>query len=224
MVASPTRRVAGSSPLTRGKLLESRAFDVLSGLIPTHAGKTCRCPVSRPCWWAHPHSRGENDEARVFGEYNVGSSPLTRGKPRLKTRTRGPRRLIPTHAGKTDHPDLPESAAAAHPHSRGENFWRGTARPHVRGSSPLTRGKRLICHECGKAYRLIPTHAGKTRRATKRAQRLRAHPHSRGENVGHIGFPSRSEGSSPLTRGKRSHRPNASARNRLIPTHAGKTR
>ena len=37
----------GSSPLTRGKLLESRAFDVLSGLIPAHAGKT-KSRSSRP--------------------------------------------------------------------------------------------------------------------------------------------------------------------------------
>ena len=51
----------GSSPLTRGKL--SGALTFIQGLM------------------AHPRSRGENP---VFSEAfasNVGSSPLTRGKP-----------------------------------------------------------------------------------------------------------------------------------------------
>ena len=70
----------GSSPLTRGKLLESRAFDVLSGLIPAHAGKT---RVSwRSCSWcgAHPRSRGENEPGSNETMAFPGSSPLTRGK------------------------------------------------------------------------------------------------------------------------------------------------
>ena len=71
--------------------------------------------------------------------------------------------------------------------------------------------------------RLIPTHAGKTRRATKRAARSRAHPHSRGENEGHVARPRRELGSSPLTRGKRAHDHRLSSSVRLIPTHAGKT-
>ena len=51
-----------------------------------------------------------------------------------------------------------------------------------------------------------------------------AHPRSRGENLLLV-LPSGSiQGSSPLTRGKRRARHSCSARRRLIPAHAGKTR
>ena len=52
-----------------------------NGLIPAHAGKTCR-PRSRPEHpWAHPRSRGENIEIEKTVDKPEGSSPLTRGKP-----------------------------------------------------------------------------------------------------------------------------------------------
>ena len=59
-----------------------------------------------------------------------------------------------------------------------------------------------------RGHRLIPAHAGKTRRLSRWAARIWAHPRSRGEN-----FPKRigswaESGSSPLTRGKRA-RPDA---------------
>ena len=59
----------------------------MPGLIPAHAGKTCRARRFGHCWGAHPRSRGENtpeDRARLRIQ---GSSPLTRGKrtrPRLR--------------------------------------------------------------------------------------------------------------------------------------------
>ena len=111
----------------------------------------------------------------------------------------------------------------AHPHSRGENnaaAWDITADG---GSSPLTRGKRTSALSGDWQGGLIPTHAGKTRRATKRAVRSRAHPHSRGENV--LNKTGRPEpvGSSPLTRGKRCPNPLGIDNLGLIPTHAGKT-
>ena len=51
----------------------------------------------------------------------------------------------------------------------------------------------------------------------------KAHPRSRGENdpISSVGY-SRT-GSSPLTRGKRSHPAGLRSRARLIPAHAGKT-
>ena len=113
------------------------------------------------------------------------------------------------------------------------------------GSSPLTRGKPTT-PEAGRQWpRLIPAHAGKTGRALRRRRCPQAHPRSRGEN----GQPPTAArpiyGSSPLTRGKRSHlagagcsppaHPRSRGENapiltqlvsalRLIPAHAGKTR
>ena len=152
----------GSSPLTRGKLVEgARLFDVV-GLIPAHAGKTplvSHRAISRP---AHPRSRGEN-EYQVRKSVTVrGSSPLTRGKPDTLTHTSGSKRLIPAHAGKTPGHVVTRQCAWAHPRSRGENPERALNLIFAPGSSPLTRGKLLLLLLGSRGGRLIPAHAGKT--------------------------------------------------------------
>ena len=152
-----------------------------------------------------------------------GSSPLTRGKPRLnggQCRSRG---LIPTHAGKTCQDGTEGRRAGAHPHSRGENSLKLNARRDLTGSSPLTRGKLPILRGKFSGPGLIPTHAGKTRGGVQPPLRPGAHPHSRGENASEASLISMWRGSSPLTRGKPPRPPNRSRQHRLIPTHAGKT-
>ena len=54
----------GSSPLTRGKLINGISSMIGSGLIPAHAGKTSPCLRWRNRAWAHPRSRGENSPTR----------------------------------------------------------------------------------------------------------------------------------------------------------------
>ena len=113
-------RVAGSSPLTRGKRKPAPRLGEPPRLIPAHAGKTVTItpPVSRR-----------------------GSSPLTRGKPPDDSTITRPRGLIPAHAGKT-RPSTPSMRGrSAHPRSRGENVGRLRLRAVAYGSSPLTRGK-----------------------------------------------------------------------------------
>ena len=70
---------------------------------------------------------------------------------------------------------------------------------------------------------LIPAHAGKT--ATFRPARRceRAHPRSRGENQSLCNVNDLTQGSSPLTRGKRGPRLAVPTVLGLIPAHAGKT-
>ena len=53
------------------------------GLIPAHAGKTLSSPLALPDAEAHPRSRGENAAHALAEIYARGSSPLTRGKPRV---------------------------------------------------------------------------------------------------------------------------------------------
>ena len=172
---------------------------------------------------AHPRSRGENVLAALMIVLIWGSSPLTRGKPRRVRPSTCTGGLIPAHAGKTETGMDVLFRIEAHPRSRGEN--RG-APPIVRGrrgSSPLTRGKpdERRGHAFGAG--LIPAHAGKTDRALARRRFARAHPRSRGENSEARIHTRSFEGSSPLTRGKRS-RPRLRAPVRgLIPAHAGKT-
>ena len=91
-------------------------------------------------------------------------------------------RLIPTHAGKTGWTWRGPPGPQAHPHSRGENIDIIDETPLPEGSSPLTRGKLTNHEKRIITKRLIPTHAGKTPRARLVGGRLRAHPHSRGEN------------------------------------------
>ena len=51
----------------------------------------------------------------------MGSSPLTRGKPREEMKRFLAQRLIPAHAGKTGVSAWRGSVFTAHPRSRGEN-------------------------------------------------------------------------------------------------------
>ena len=152
-----------------------------------------------------------------------GSSPLTRGKLRGRSRIHRSIGLIPAHAGKTRKLRTTTPPGAAHPRSRGENFVRIVTAPVSTGSSPLTRGKpRERKRQCTKS-RLIPAHAGKTP-ARAKGQRLRAaHPRSRGENARSGASRACRAGSSPLTRGKQGISSQLARPHRLIPAHAGKT-
>ena len=70
----------GSSPLTRGKLLEYGRNPAGAGLIPAHAGKTVGQCTRRTGVPAHPRSRGENRLMHWPTRSVMGSSRLTRGK------------------------------------------------------------------------------------------------------------------------------------------------
>ena len=95
------RPFKGSSPLTRGKHLAAHCLPGDSGLIPAHAGKTRRSGRRGSRCRAHPRSRGENKPRAGSTPPDWGSSPLTRGKRRLRLRMGRRHRLIPAHAGKT---------------------------------------------------------------------------------------------------------------------------
>ena len=91
----------GSSPLTRGKHLQSSQLHRRPGLIPAHAGKTCVRVEDRSERGAHPRSRGENGSDLRRSVAGSGSSPLTRGKRYHPDDMYAAYRLIPAHAGKT---------------------------------------------------------------------------------------------------------------------------
>ena len=70
----------GSSPLTRGKLIDPLIALAVGGLIPAHAGKTSPFRLRVVAVGAHPRSRGENSSMVSTTTRGQGSSPLTRGK------------------------------------------------------------------------------------------------------------------------------------------------
>ena len=152
-----------------------------------------------------------------------GSSPLTRGKPHGTLVHRDDCGLIPAHAGKTMEVVVNVAMGEAHPRSRGENIITDANPLSRHGSSPLTRGKRLLRSRISPRPGLIPAHAGKTTLLICGLRSSWAHPRSRGENHLHT-YPGVSlRGSSPLTRGKHAAESPAGHRSGLIPAHAGKT-
>ena len=213
----------GSSPLTRGKLLEVLLHGALNGLIPAHAGKTGLKPPKTSRDTAHPRSRGENYVVFTPGVGQSGSSPLTRGKPTLTLRSVMSVRLIPAHAGKTRSCTRRTRGRWAHPRSRGENTPASHPPAQVTGSSPLTRGKQVTVPAMTSMAGLIPAHAGKTTRSPAPSISPSAHPRSRGENRLDVGQRPVDAGSSPLTRGKPESSQSCTPPTRLIPAHAGKT-
>ena len=198
----PSFPVAGSSPLTRGKRRRCPECDRRAGLIPAHAGKTCRLVRGVREHEAHPRSRGENGWYPSKRYWYRGSSPLTRGKHRLPCRSSSGRRLIPAHAGKTVRALVQSGHDVAHPRSRGENDSAARTPRGCSGSSPLTRGKQTVGCPRQHRVRLIPAHAGKTAARLARMACSAAHPRSRGENTGSWDPQRSTRGSSPLTRGK----------------------
>ena len=154
--------VLGSSPLTRGKLSSLMKPRCDKWLIPAHAGKTALYVRVSRIPRAHPRSRGENVIAKAAAGPEVGSSPLTRGKPHQRSPHRSSRGLIPAHAGKTVLLRTSGAGDRAHPRSRGENRDLGGGDDTSHGSSPLTRGKQIDKRVTQRFAGLIPAHAGKT--------------------------------------------------------------
>ena len=204
--------------------MQAQNGGTITRLIPAHAGKTCSASPQRRSWWAHPRSRGENCCPGPLRPRAGGSSPLTRGKrlaSDLRNRSRG---LIPAHAGKTCTRRGSPRQCGAHPRSRGENHYEYARPENIKGSSPLTRGKRDHSLPQRLIAGLIPAHAGKTKGIPRGFPWRGAHPRSRGENLSGCDELVNELGSSPLTRGKRHSDRYADRTGGLIPAHAGKTR
>ncbi len=153
----------------------------------------------------------------------MGSSPLTRGAPRVHPGLLLHPGLIPAHAGSTSIVRAVREGDWAHPRSRGEHAFAAARVRTPSGSSPLTRGAlRFRLHRwCRRG--LIPAHAGSTNLGGLSNVQPRAHPRSRGEHVPASGYRPAWSGSSPLTRGALHGRSPPASGLGLIPAHAGST-
>ena len=142
---SPTWSAAGSSPLTRGKLRLATLVTLGDGLIPAHAGKTEVARLHLRDAEAHPRSRGENDLLLPVNQFSERLIPAHAGKTRLgDPRRDGRRGSSPLTRGKRRSRSAAAARCAAHPRSRGENFWLSSHWRSEGGSSPLTRGKHFL--------------------------------------------------------------------------------
>ena len=174
---------AGSSPRMRGKHAGDMAALALLRIIPAHAGQT-----KTPTWPTvsapdHPRACGANPGSEVKARWSVGSSPRMRGKPIVAEQRVWVVRIIPAHAGQTCEEAVPERQIPDHPRACGANVH--GRRPCVIGvgSSPRMRGKRLGSQVAEQAVRIIPAHAGQTRRLCCRTRPAPDHPRACGANA-----------------------------------------
>ena len=214
---------AGSSPHTRGLRVGGQGVGAPARIIPAHAGFTCCSPGWRPGRTDHPRTRGVYVARRLARELAGGSSPHTRGLLHRSSHRAVADGIIPAHAGFTRpgggrHPD-----GADHPRTRGV-YGRAAGPGWVgAGSSPHTRGLHPQALAGFSACRIIPAHAGFTRRRSPPSPPTGDHPRTRG--VYTAAWPEMYSycGSSPHTRGLRPPTWTTVFATRIIPAHAGFT-
>ena len=223
-LSRPGRGTVGSSPLTRGGLVDALNVLAPAWLIPAYAGRTPE-PDSRPeSDRAHPRLRGADSASDVYQLGVYGSSPLTRGGPEPCRGGVANGGLIPAYAGRTRAMPGRSCQWWAHPRLRGADSAFHLPTPGLDGSSPLTRGGLIAGAWRPSSVGLIPAYAGRTRGARQLQRFRKAHPRLRGADRAKARSVLLSSGSSPLTRGGRGTATHLLAEYGLIPAYAGRTR
>ncbi len=193
----------GSSPLSRGTRVVTSNRKCLIRFIPALAGNTCSPASTRNGWTVHPRSRGEH-----------GQRPAV--LPAIQ-------RFIPALAGNTRFGSPRFGRRSVHPRSRGEHVEAFAGGAALFGSSPLSRGTRGHIPEGHAHVRFIPALAGNTEPVAIVTSVPAVHPRSRGEHACVTKAGEYFNGSSPLSRGTRSHFSGTSGFHRFIPALAGNT-
>ena len=154
----------GSSPRMRGKPAEVAGAWTATRIIPAHAGQTNSVPAKRSSHADHPRACGANVMVPSACMLMVGSSPRMRGKRHPPSPCNPVMRIIPAHAGQTVSNSSRTSARSDHPRACGANPALSVMTAAPAGSSPRMRGKRAGHRLRPRPYRIIPAHAGQTRR------------------------------------------------------------
>ena len=213
----------GSSPHTRGAQAMPSACAAQGGIIPAYAGSTGRCRPVRRHWRDHPRIRGEHHRPGEGPRPQEGSSPHTRGAPRPRPRRRRGDRIIPAYAGSTVDCVVVGFPEWDHPRIRGEHPTTTSPWPWRSGSSPHTRGARLIASWWAFRSGIIPAYAGSTLPYLLTDEYSQDHPRIRGEHPGVARAGRVADGSSPHTRGARRRLVGDRRGGRIIPAYAGST-
>ena len=213
----------GSSPHTRGAPNAASTTNPYFRIIPAYAGGT------PPTWQGcisrldHPRIRGEHWSRLPTMPRPVGSSPHTRGAPESRGRLARKRGIIPAYAGSTRILGSRPARRPDHPRIRGEHWFGLGGAADRGGSSPHTRGARILADPVSGPGRIIPAYAGSTVTFLLRRYWPEDHPRIRGEHFRPGPTPSRTSGSSPHTRGAHTHTLISASNPRIIPAYAGST-
>ena len=170
----------------RGKHGAHAAKTARNRIIPAHAGQTRPQVPALGAITDHPRACGANKYPMICHVGRFGSSPRMRGKPGALNVPHSSSRIIPAHAGQTlrcccRRCDIPD-----HPRACGANNPDCDRVVQDAGSSPRMRGKRALCDRHGRKLRIIPAHAGQTRRCGRFSMPQVDHPRACGANVGEI--------------------------------------
>ena len=221
---SASHSLRGSSPLSRGILVQVLPYVNTVRIIPALAGNTHSFWQCSWRIWDHPRSRGEYFMVAHFSRNFLGSSPLSRGIPRSDIEQLSAYGIIPALAGNTAYRTNCPTRQSDHPRSRGEYPRPRRRTSLVLGSSPLSRGIPNICTYQTGRLRIIPALAGNTRIFLVSGHERWDHPRSRGEYLLVGMLRSARLGSSPLSRGILDCIGRIYSVTRIIPALAGNTR
>ena len=159
-----SRRRIGSSPRMRGKHLAKNLLPFPARIIPAHAGQTSRESSTSSPASDHPRACGANCVRRGPACLCTGSSPRMRGKRSQSSLVTSSSRIIPAHAGQTSTTQARRACVSDHPRACGANVcWIDSIDVPI-GSSPRMRGKQTGAKHRVRRDRIIPAHAGQTRR------------------------------------------------------------
>ena len=171
-------------------------------IIPACAGKSTLQQQLIAHFKDHPRLRGEKPYARQHKYPLLGSSPLARGKAFERIGTAASKGIIPACAGKRYLYSCKVCRGRDHPRLRGEKQFCYFRFCFHQGSSPLARGKVEPMLWNIRVTRIIPACAGKSLSRGGRQLCKKDHPRLRGEKSSSNFPPRKSQGSSPLARGK----------------------
>ena len=134
----------GSSPHTRGAREDHGGRRQMRRIIPAYAGSTSPSANAWGLLWDHPRIRGEHVIVAFAAVFHSGSSPHTRGAPRGSSWTWPAWRIIPAYAGSTAARASRRAPTTDHPRIRGEHYPDWQQNYSKLGSSPHTRGARVL--------------------------------------------------------------------------------
>ncbi len=146
-----------------------------------------------------------------------------RGKPPARSLSPTRRRIIPAHAGQTEHHTARQSRRSDHPRACGANSLSLMRARATSGSSPRMRGKHVANKPLEIQFRIIPAHAGQTTAPWALELPTADHPRACGANLLIAADWADGHGSSPRMRGKHFMDDEDRHKIRIIPAHAGQT-
>ncbi len=174
----------GSSPRMRGSPVMVLCMQLLTGIIPAHAGLTPAWRTFSAMIRDHPRACGAHLAFSRLQHMTAGSSPRMRGSLVSIGDACVDVGIIPAHAGLTYTVRHCSIRCRDHPRACGAHGRLASLPPSRRGSSPRMRGSPSMLPALPAAAGIIPAHAGLTETAICPARLTRDHPRACGAHTG----------------------------------------